>query len=297
VVPPSIKTYDAVVMCQGIDNEYDGEGLDLSFKFEDQGLAVLEQALILPEYQDELIQNVVGQNPRTIVVLHGPSNFDMQNWINAVPGLIHAWYPGENGGLALGEILFGDVNPSGKLPVTMEKHLQDNPTTANYPLTSDASTIQYTEGIFVGYRGYEKNQIEPQFPFGYGLSYTTFGYSDLKIAPPQLNGNNHVNVTFTVTNTGNRAGAEIAELYVGQQNPSLAPPIKELKGFQKVFLQPGASQKVTLELDQRSVAYFNTTIRQWDGLPGTYNVLVGASSQDIRLSSQFSVKSEFTFQP
>jgi beta-glucosidase len=297
VVPPIISTYDAVVMCQGIDNEYDGEGLDLSFKFEDQGLAVLERALILPEYQDELIQNVIGQNPRTIVVLHGPSNFDMQNWINAVPGLIHAWYPGENGGLALGEILFGDVNPSGKLPVTMEKHLQDNPTTANYPLTSDASTIQYTEGIFVGYRGYEKNQIEPQFPFGYGLSYTTFGYSDLKIAPPQLNGNNHVNVTFTVTNTGNRAGAEIAELYVGQQNPPLARPIKELKGFQKVFLQPGASQKVTLELGQRSVAYFNATIHQWDGLPGMYNVLVGASSQDIRLSGQFSVKSEFTFQP
>src|SRR5271166_479203 len=298
VVPPSISTlYDAVVMCQGIDNEYDGEGLDLSFKFEDQGLAVLEQALILPEYQDELNQNVIGQNPRTIVVLHGPSNFDMQNWINAVPGLIHAWYPGENGGLALGEILFGDINPSGKLPITMEKHLQDNPTTANYPLTSDASTIQYTEGIYVGYRGFEKNQIEPQFPFGYGLSYTTFGYSDLKIAPPQLNGNNHVNVTFTVTNTGNRAGAEIAELYVGQQNPPLARPIKELKGFQKVFLQPGASQKVTLELGQRSVAYFNTTIHQWDGLPGMYNVLVGASSQDIRLSGQFSVKSEFSFQP
>ena len=124
-----------------------------------------------------------------------------------------------------------------------------------------------------------------------------FGYSDLRIAPPQLNGNNHVRVTFTVTNTGNRAGAETAELYVGQQNPSIDRPIKELKGFQKVFLQPGASQKVTLELDQRSVAYFNTAIHQWDGLPGTYNVLVGASSQDIRLSGQFSVRSEFTFNP
>jgi beta-glucosidase len=106
-----------------------------------------------------------------------------------------------------------------------------------------------------------------------------------------------VKVSFTVTNTGNLAGAEIAELYVGQQNPPLARPIKELKGFQKVFLQPGASQKVNLELEQRSVAYFNTAIHQWDGLPGTYNVLVGASSQDIRLSGQFSVKSEFTFQP
>jgi beta-glucosidase len=159
VVPPILSTYDAVVMCQGIDNEYNGESLDLAFKFEDRGLGVLEQALILPEYQDELIQNVIGQNRRTIVVLHGPSNFDMQKWINAVSGLIHAWYPGEYGGLALGEILFGDVNPSGKLPVTMEKHLQDNPTTANYPLTSDASTIHYTEGIYVGYRGMRRTRL------------------------------------------------------------------------------------------------------------------------------------------
>jgi beta-glucosidase len=297
VVPPELSTYDAVVMCQGIDNEYDGEGLDLAFKFEDQGLAGLERAIIMPEFQDELIQNVLHTNPRTVVVLHGTGNFNIQSWINQVPALLHAWYPGENGGQALGEILFGQVNPSGKLPITMEKSLADNPTTANYPTTSDALSIRYTEGLFVGYRGYEENHIQPQYPFGYGLSYTTFAYSDLKIAPPQLNGNNHVTVSFTVTNTGNLAGAEIAELYVGQQNPPITRPIKELKGFQKVFLQPGASQKVSLELDQRSVAYFNTTIHQWDGLPGTYNVLVGASSQDIRLSDQFLVKSEFTFQP
>ena len=130
----------------------------------------------------------------------------------------------------------------------------------------------------MGYRGFDKNGVEPQFPFGYGLSYTTFDYSDLKIAPPQLNGNNHVKVTFTVTNTGSSAGAETAELYVGQQNPPLDRPIEELKGFQKVFLQPGESQKVALELDQRSVAYFNTAIHKWDGLPGAYNVLVGGSS-------------------
>jgi beta-glucosidase len=297
VVPPELSTYDAVVMCQGIDNEYDGEGLDLAFKFEDQGLAGLERAIIMPEFQDELIQNVLHTNPRTVVVLHGTGNFNIQSWINQVPALLHAWYPGENGGQALGEILFGQVNPSGKLPITMEKSLADNPTTANYPTTSDALSIRYTEGLFVGYRGYEENHIQPQYPFGYGLSYTTFAYSDLKIAPPQLNGNNHVTVSFTVTNTGNLAGAEIAELYVGQQNPPITRPIKELKGFQKVFLDPGASQKVSLELDQRSVAYFNTTIHQWDGLPGTYNVLVGASSQDIRLSDQFLVKSEFTFQP
>jgi beta-glucosidase len=297
VVPPILASYDAVVMCQGIDNEYDGEGIDLAFKFEDQGEAGLEKAIIMPEYQDELIQNVVGTNPRTIVVLHGTGNFDVQNWINEVPGLLHAWYPGENGGQALAEILFGDVNPSGKLPITMEKLLRDNPTTANYPTTSDALSIRYTEGIFVGYRGYEKNNIAPQYPFGFGLSYTTFAYSDIKVDPAVFNGTEPVRVSFTVSNTGKSAGAEVAELYVGQQNPTIDRPIKELKGFQKVFLQPGESQLVTVQLDQRSFAYFNTAKELWDVVPGTYNVLVGGSSQDTTLKGQVSLKSEFTSKP
>jgi beta-glucosidase len=317
VVPPDLSTYDAVVMCQGIDNEYDGEGIDLAFKFEDQGLAGLEKAIIMPEYQDELIQNVVRLNPRTIVVLHGTGNFDIQNWVNLVPGLLHAWYPGENGGQALGEILFGDVDPSGKLPMTMEKRLRDNPTTANYPTTTDAFSIHYTEGIFVGYRGYEKNHIAPQYPFGFGLSYTTFAYSDLDISPSnkskdqplakvsfpvsKLEDNDEdddlVKVSFTLTNTGNRAGAEIAELYVGEKNPSFPRPIKELKGFQKVFLSAGQSKRVTLELDQRSFAFFDATKHLWVAEPGVYNVLVGASSQDIRLSGQFALSSEIDSKP
>jgi beta-glucosidase len=311
VVPPSLATYDAVVMCQGIDNEYDGEGLDLAFKFEDQGEAGLENAIIMPEYQDELIQNVVSTNPWTIVVLHGTGNFDIQNWINEVPGLLHAWYPGENGGQALAEILFGDVNPSGKLPMTMEKRLRDNPTTANYPTTSDALSIRYTEGIFVGYRGYEKNGIEPQFPFGFGLSYTTFAYSDLDITPsseeqplakvsfPVTDNEEHhlAKVSFTVTNTGERAGAEIAELYVGEGNPIVPRPIKELKGFKKVLLQPGESKRVTLELDQRSFAFFDTAKHLWVAEPDIYNILVGASSQDIRLSGQVTLKSEIDSEP
>ena len=313
VVPPDLSSYDAIVMCQGIDNEYDGEGIDLAFKFEDQGLAGLEKAIIMPEYQDELIQNVVRLNPRTIVVLHGTGNFDIQSWVNLVPGLLHAWYPGENGGQALGEILFGDVDPSGKLPMTMEKRLSDNPTTANYPTTTDAFSIRYTEGIFVGYRGYEKNHIAPQYPFGFGLSYTTFAYSDLDISPSnqskeqplarvsfpvsKLEDKDVVKVSFTVTNTGNRAGAEIAELYVGEKNPSVPRPIKELKGFQKVFLRPGQSKRVTLELDQRSFAFFDTTKHLWVAEPGIYNVLVGASSQDIRLSGQFALTSEIDSKP
>jgi beta-glucosidase len=179
VPPPDISSYDAVVMCQGLDSDYEGEGLDRAFNFENDGFAGLDQAFKLPEFQDELIQNVVRANPRTIVVLHGGGSFDIQSWVDQVPALLHAWYPGENGGLALGEILFGDVNPSAKLPITMEKRLQDNPTSADYPTSSDATTIHYTENILVGYRGYEKNHTEPQFPFGQGLSYTTFSYADL----------------------------------------------------------------------------------------------------------------------
>jgi beta-glucosidase len=287
--PADLANYDAVVVCVGTNNQYDGEGYDRPFE--------------LPEFQEELIGNVSNVSlGKTIVVTHGGGSFDVQSWIGQIGALLHASYPGQNGGQALAEILFGKVNPSGKLPFTWEKLITDNPAFATFPMPlnqkpPNPTTIQYSEGLFVGYRGYEKNGITPQFPFGFGLSYTTFAYSDLKVAPPQLNGNNHVKVSFTVTNTGNVAGAEIAELYVGQQNPPILRPIKELKGFQKVFLQPGASQKVTIQLDQRSVAYFNTTIEQWDGLPGTYNVLVGSSSQDIRLTGQFSVRSEFTFQP
>jgi beta-glucosidase len=286
VVPPEIASYDAVVMCQGIDNEYDGEGLDLAFKFEDQGLAGLEKAIILPEFQDELIQNVMQRNPKTIVVLHGSGNFDFQSWINQVPGLLHAWYPGENGGQALAEILFGDVNPSGKLPITMEKRLADNPTTANYPTTTDALSIRYTEGIFMGYRGYEKNRIQPQYPFGYGLSYTKFSYSDLRITPSQLPQDGQVEVSFRITNIGERPGAEVAQLYIGEENPRVPRPIKELKGFAKVYLQPSESKGVTIKLNQRSLAFYNVQARSWEADPGVYAISVGTSSQDIRLNGK-----------
>jgi len=312
--PADFAKYDAVVVCVGTNNQHDGEGYDRPFQ--------------LPEFQDELIQNVsnvkLGQ---TIVVTHGGGSFDVQPWINQIGALLHASYPGQNGGQALAEILFGTVNPSGKLPFTWEKLITDNPAFTTFPMPlnqkpPNPTTIQYTEGIFIGYRGYEINGIQPQFPFGFGLSYTTFAYSDLDIQPAKKeddrekrgdreehgltkaefkehDGEDHdlVKVSFTVTNTGKRAGAEIAELYVGEKNPTVPRPIKELKGFQKVFLQPGESRKVTLELDQRSFAYFNTGTEQWDALADTYNILVGASSQDIRLNGQFALTSEVDSQP
>jgi beta-glucosidase len=283
--PPNLVKYDAVIICAGISNEYEGEGEDRSFT--------------LPEFQDELIKNLSKVNHHTIVEFYGGGNFDSQQWISQVPVLIETFYPGQNGGQALAEILFGEVNPSGKLPVTFEKKISDNPAFATFPpaLNTHPDAIPYDEGIFVGYRGYEHNHIEPLFPFGFGLSYTTFSYSQIKVEPAVFDGTNPVKVSFRVTNTGKIAGAEVAELYVGQENPTISRPIKELKGFTKVFLQPGQSQTVTLELNQRSFAYFNTAIEKWDAVPGTYNVLVGGSSQDTPLKGQVSLKSEFTAKP
>ena len=283
--PPNFAKYDAVVVCVGTNNQYDGEGLDRAFD--------------LPEFQGELIPNLATVNPRTIVITHGGGSFNAEPWINAVRGLIQAFYPGQNGGQAIAEILFGTVNPSGKLPISWEKLSQDNPAYATFPmpLNQHPTTMSYSEGIFIGYRGYEKNHIQPLFPFGFGLSYTSFAFSNLKIAPPIFNGHAPVKVSFTVTNTGNRAGAEVAQLYVGQQTPTIVRPMKELKGFEKVNLNPGQSTKVTLSLDQRSFAYFNTTNEKWDPVPGVYNVVVGDSSANTPLQGQVTLKSDFTANP
>jgi beta-glucosidase len=312
-----------VVIAAGFDSSYEGEGAD-------RAAVVVDKvgSFELPEFQDDLIQKMSAANPHTVVCLHGGGSMGIQKWVNQIPGLVHAIFPGQDGGLALAEILFGDVNPSGKLPFTFEKQFEDNPAYSNYPndLSVDATgnTAVYREGIFTGYRGFDiKNGVNPQFEFGFGLSYTTFSYSDLDIEPTKFREDDRkadgdrekdgllkanfkeddredhdlVKVSFTVTNTGNRAGAEIAELYVGEQNPTVPRPIKELKGFQKVFLWPGQSRRVTLELDQRSFAYFNTTKRLWDAVPDTYDILVGASSRDLALKGQFKLKSELTSKP
>ena len=283
--PRNFAKYDAVVVCVGTNNQYDGEGLDRQFD--------------LPEFQGELIQNLANVNPRTIVITHGGGSFNAEPWINRVRGLIQAFYPGQNGGQAIAEILFGAVNPSGKLPISWEKLAQDNPAFATFPmpLNQHPTTMSYSEGIFIGYRGYEKNDIQPLFPFGFGLSYTSFAFSNLKIEPAVFDGHGPVTVSFTVTNTGKQAGAEVAELYVGQQSPTIARPIKELKGFEKVNLNPGQSTKVTLSLDQRSFAFFNTMKEKWDAVSGVYNVVVGDSSDHTPLKGQVTLNSEFTANP
>jgi beta-glucosidase len=274
--PAALAGYNAVILAIGTNEQYESEGHDRSFR--------------LPEQQDTLIQNVARVNPRTIVVLHGGGGFDVQTWINRVPALLHAWFPGQYGGQALAEILFGDVNPSGKLPITMEKQAQDNPAFPTFPTAANATVINYAEGLFVGYRGYEKNHVQPQYPFGFGLSYTKFKYSDLDVLPgallsPRFSfGDDPIKVSFRITNTGRRAGAEIVQLYLAPVHPPVERPIKELKGLKKVYLGPGQSERVTITLDRRSLAYYDVAAHSWDVAPGLYRILVGSSSADIRLS-------------
>lgn len=288
LTPPSnLAGYNAVVIAAGISNEYEGEGEDRSFT--------------LPEFQDELITNVSTVNPRTVVVFHGGGNFDSEQWINQVDGLVEAFYPGQLGGQALAEILFGDVNPSGKLPITMEKKATDNPAYATFPnpVNQHPDEIMYTEGIFIGYRGYDENGTQPLFPFGFGLSYTTFGFSNLSVTPT-YNGTGSVTATFTVTNTGKVAGQEVAQLYIGEKNPPVKRPPRELKGFLKTgVLAPGASQNVTIQLDQRSFEYWNINKEKWDAPADSYTVWVGSSSQlsDLNQQATITVTKEFTSNP
>ncbi|MDN3237036.1 glycoside hydrolase family 3 C-terminal domain-containing protein [Pseudomonas sp. WAC2] len=272
--PQDLSKYDAVVMAVGNSNEYEGEGFDHGFD--------------LPEYQSQLIQNVAKVNPKTVVVMHGGTGLNMTDWVDQVDGALHAFYPGQYGGQALAEILYGVVNPSAKMPFSIEKKLQDNPVYAGFPEfdnTGKITRMAYSEGLYVGYRGYEMSGIKPLYPFGYGLSYTSFKYSNIKVTPKVVVGNAPIKVSFDVTNTGQRAGAEVAQLYIGQNKPQVARPVKELKGFGKVFLNPGETKRVTLQLNDRSLAYFNEATNNWVVDADTFKISVGAASNDIRLTS------------
>jgi beta-glucosidase len=274
-VPDAIRDYDAAVVVAGFGEGNEGEGTDRSFE--------------MPDGQDDLIAQVAAKNKKTVVVLNSGGNLDMHRWIGQVPTLLHAWYPGQEGGTALAEILFGDVNPSGKLPVTFETKKQDNPAFKSYPSHDGGKSVHYDEGIFVGYRGYDHFGVEPLFPFGFGLSYTRFEYSNLSLGP--ADGDGKVSVTFKVRNSGGRKGAEIAQVYVSPVTPSVERPLRELKGFEKVILEPGAEKEISLSLDRRAFAYFETKKKSWQVDPGEYEVSVGASSRDLKLHQKITVQS------
>jgi len=268
---------DAVVIAAGFDSDSESEGSDRTFD--------------LPFGQDELIREVSALNKRTIVAVTSGGNVDSSSWIDRIPAYIEMWYPGEAGGTALAEILFGAVNPSGRLPATFERRWEDNPTFSSYYPEADTKRVVYKEGIFVGYRGYEHNGVKPRYPFGYGLSYTTFGYGNLSIKP-QTGPDALYEVSFDVTNTGNRAGADVAQVYVSDGHSKIARPAQELKGFAKVSLKPGETQHVSVTLDARAFAYYDPAAKRWTISPGNFGVSVGRSSQEIVLKGTVAVSSE-----
>jgi beta-glucosidase len=254
VVNPNVKELaakaDVVIVTAGFDADSEGEGGDRTFD--------------LPIGQDELIREVAATNKKTIVSITSGGNVNSTHWIDQVAGLVETWYAGQEGGTALAEVLFGVVNPSGHLPATFERNIEDNPTTATYYPEPGAIQVTYKEGIFVGYRGYDHNHTKPLFPFGYGLSYTTFNLANLAVTP---GAKANATVTFDITNTGTRAGADVAQVYVSDTHAKVARPEKELKGFEKVSLQPGETRHISIALDARSFAYYDTQSKKWTIAP------------------------------
>jgi beta-glucosidase len=235
----------------------------------------------LPAGQDELIEAVERANPHTIVVLNTGDPVTMTKWIAQTPALVEMWYGGQEGGHALASVLFGDANPSGKLPVSFPKEWKDSPAYGHYP--GENLKVDYAEGIYVGYRYFDTKKVEPLFPFGFGLSYTTFAYSDLKVTPERVSGKEPTEVSLKVRNAGTRAGAEVIQLYVHDGHSHIDRPLRELKGFRRVELQPGETKTVEFKLDRAAFSYWSPDTKDWVAEPGTFEIQVGASSRDIRL--------------
>ncbi|HKK46225.1 MAG TPA: glycoside hydrolase family 3 C-terminal domain-containing protein, partial [Balneolaceae bacterium] len=251
------------------DNAFDAEGAD-------------KPNMQLPFGQDQVIKAVLKANPKTVVVMMGGGPVDMSQWVDQTPGVLQAWYPGMEGGNALAEILFGKVNPSGKLPMTFPKKLDDIPAQSVGEYPGKFGIVHYFEGIFNGYRYFDTFDVQPQFAFGHGLSYTSFKYSDLNIKP----GNKSATVQLSVQNTGDRSGKEVVEIYVNDEQASVRRPAKELKAFQKVELQPGETKQVTLQLPADAFKYYDGIKRKWVFEPGRFKIMAGSSSRDIRLSDE-----------
>ena len=265
-----VSRSDAVVVAVGFDPDSESEGGDRTFP--------------LPPAQDELIKLLAAANKNVIVVVTSGGAVDMDPWLDHVPALFQAWYPGQEGGTALAQLLFGEYSPSGKLPVTFERRWEDNAVHDNYYPRGAGNKVVYAEGLFLGYRHFDKTGVKPLFPFGFGLSYTTFAYKNLSITPARASGDQVVTVSFDVTNTGHRAGAEVAEVYVGEPHPTVPRPVKELKGFMKVQLNAGETRRVSLTLDRRAFAYYNVKNHDWTADAGDFNVYIGSSSARIELT-------------
>ncbi len=246
--------------------------------------------LELPHSQIALIENTIKQNPKTIVILINGSPIGMNNWIESVPAVLEAWYGGMEAGNAIAKVILGEINPSGKLPITFPEKIEDSPahkSSEMYPGDLESLKVFYDEGIFVGYRHFEKYNISPLFPFGFGLSYTTFSYDSLSLEKNELKGlNDSLFLSVDITNTGSRSGSEIVQVYAHDVEAKVDRPFKELIGFEKIHLDPNDTKTVKIEIKGKDLAYYDVNIHDWNLDPGTIKILVGSSSQDIHLESE-----------
>ena len=272
------KASDAAVIFVGVSEWLEGEGGDRT-------------TLELPDGQADLIRAVGVVNSNVIVVMTGGGPFLTSSWISSAKAVLDNWYPGEEGGTAIADVLSGNVNPSAKLPVTFLKRWEDSPAYGHYPGQNfGPAVVNYEETIYVGYRHFDTKGIAPDFEFGHGLSYTSFGYKNLDLQIMNASsGSPRVHLVFDLQNTGAVAGAEVAQVYIGEEKPVVDRPLRELKGFKRVLLQPGQTSHVELDLDASSFAYFDTSTMEWKVNPGTFKIEVGSSSRDIRLTSEVAI--------
>ncbi|MEK4362305.1 glycoside hydrolase family 3 C-terminal domain-containing protein [Paenibacillus sp. FSL M8-0212] len=275
------QSADTAVVFVGLPDRYESEGYDRAH-------------LRLPDNHIRLIEEIAKVQSRVVVVLSNGSPVEMP-WLPQVQAVLEAYLGGQAVGGAIADLLYGEVNPSGKLAETFPAKLSHNPSYLNFP--GEGDRVDYREGIFVGYRYYDKKELEPLFPFGYGLSYTTFEYADLKVDRTELTDQDEVNVQVRVTNTGDRAGKEIVQLYVSDVESTVIRPVKELKAFAKVALEPGESKVVSFTLNKRSFAYYNVDMKDWHVETGEFDIQVGSSSRDIHVHARVNVESTATFLP
>ncbi|MEN8137651.1 MAG: glycoside hydrolase family 3 C-terminal domain-containing protein [Bacteroidota bacterium] len=269
------KGADVVVMNLGMAKNLEGEQRDRDY-------------LELPPMQMQLLNEVIKVNKNVVVSLNNGSAMLINDWIDKVPALIDALYPGEQGGKALSQILFGEVNPSGKLPFTWMKKWEDHPAVKTYP--GDREVALYKEGIFMGYRHWDKNKIEPLYEFGYGLSYTEFEYSDLKLSSTNMYQNDTITVSVKITNIGNIEGDEIVQLYINDKKASVEREVKALKGFERVSLKVGESKDVKFKIEKSALSFYDVINKKWKAEKGKFEMLIGASSRDIRIRKTFKLK-------
>ncbi len=269
---------DCVILSVGFNPETEAEGSDRSFG--------------LPPEQEKLAFETIRTGANVIAVLNAGGNADIAAWAGGAKALIHAWYPGQEGNLAVAEILFGLTNPSGKLPVSIEKRWEDNATFSSYHDPDGDKKVFYSEGVFLGYRHFDTRGVEPLYPFGHGLSYTTFEYGKLKTDRKEFRSGETVTVSLTVKNRGRREGAEVVQLYVADPVSSIPRPLKELKGFAKVSLKPGEKKEVTITLGPDAFQFFHPEKKAWTAEPGEFVLMAGASSKDIRSKAQVKLVGE-----